>query len=354
MSPAATFEFAPGLVVTVSGGRADVRHLEREYRPCRVVAAAGTGPAVPTPAGPAPATPALEVVFGRSPAWAAAPPSRRISGGHKSVGWNVTLSAADCRPTRVDLALRGVPASFARTLVQGYFVEPLLSVAAAEAGHVLLPAAGIVADGGLDVLVGRSRTGKSTLAARALAAGRRVIGDDQVIADAGGGWRPFPRRLRFYPDLRVTAPAAWAALESRSRSRLIARRIVATITGGFVRPSLAVDPTELGGRWDPAPIPAARILLLARDPAVSGVQVVPADTDRALGWAADVLREQRSRLASLADPGWTARLDAVAALERDLLAQAITGIPVLEVRIPGAWEAARTIESTAGALALEP
>ena len=277
----------------------------------------------------------------------------RTAGGHKTVGWDIEVSSAGDRPVRATIALRGIPGSFARSLVQGYYVEPLLSVVAAETGFIMLPSAGIVSDEGLDILIGRSGAGKSTLAARALAVGRHVIGDDQVIGDAAGGWRPFPRRLRFYPDLRVTAPEAYAALPRETQARLSARRLVAALSRGFVRPSLAVDPEDLGRRWDPAPTRAARILLLERNPDVSDVQVVPANLDRALAWAERVLAEQRSRLLRLPDDEWAARLATTAVREREILASAIAGVPVHEVRIPANWEAPRAIATTARALGLE-
>lgn len=338
MSPVSRYALAPGLVLSIEGGAADVRHFDREYGPCRVGdPAAGDSPVSQ-----------LQVRFGSSVGADGGGPV--VGGGHKTVSWEVGLPAAGEHPARVRIALRGLPASFARSLVQGYFVEPLLSVVAAETGSVLLPAAGIMGDGGLDVLIGRSRAGKSTLAARALAAGRHVPGDDQVMVDATGGWRPFPRRLRFYPDLRETAPRAWAALAPGTRARLRARGVVSELTRGFIRPSLAVDPAELGRRWDPAPARAARILLLERSPGAPDVAIAPSDAGRALDWAAEVLREQRSRLARVADAGWASRLSEVAARERETLGAAIDGVPVLEVRIPEAWGAQRAIAATATAL----
>jgi hypothetical protein len=114
-----------------------------------------------------------------------------------------------------------------------------------------------------------------------------------------------------------------------------------------------VDPGELGRHWNPAPVPAARILLLDRSLEASEVQVEPVGHQHAVDRAAEVLAEQRSRLVGLADAGWASRLAGVADTERALLASAIAGVPVHEVRIPGRWEAARAIEATARALGLE-
>jgi len=345
------FEIVPGLRISITGGAADVRHFDREYAPCRVAGPESSG------ATDQDSSPAVDVAVGMLRSGTGTTADERamgllITGGHKTVRWAVRLSAAGDRPTSATIELRGAPASFARSLVQGYYVEPLLSVAAAEVGYLQLPSAGIVGDAGLDILIGRSQAGKSTLAARALAAGRRVIGDDQVVVDAAGQWRPFPRRLRFYPDLRVTAPGAWADLTSGSRSRLVGRRAMAALSLGLVRPSLAVDPAELGRRWDPGPIPAARILLLGRDPSVRDVEIVMTDTHRALDWAEEVITEQRSKLTRVGDEAWSDRLRATSSREREILTAAIEGVAVHEVRIPDNWPAARAIEATARAIGL--
>ena len=336
----ATFAFAPGLTLGVAGQPAAVEQMRSEYGPCEV---ADTAPA------------ALEVVFG-SPAGGleARPGDVAAPGGHKTVRWHVTLGRPAEAPLRAWISIDGWPPAFARSLVQGYVIEPLLSIAAARTGHVLLPGAGIVADDGLLVVIGRSRAGKSTIAARALANGRRVLGDDQVLVDAGGAWRPFPRRLRFYPDLAVAAPAAFARLTMGSRRQLRVRGLVSTMTGGFVRPSLAVLPAELGATWSAASVPATRIALVERRPDVDRLVVEPATTDRALDWAAAVLAEQRARLASIGGATWLSTLEETASAEARLLRSALAGIPVQAVVVPVGWTAAEGIARTAAALGLEP
>jgi hypothetical protein len=358
----ARFAFAPGVTLAVAGPEGDVGQLAREYGPVRQPAGderpgagsgagSGTGASAGTGAGAIADSPALSVSFGSAPALEGA---ARVSGGHKSVGWTVALSAADDPATTLGVALSGVPRGFARSLVQGYFVEPLLSVVAAEAGQLLLPSAGIVTADGLRILIGKSRAGKSTLAARSLAAGRHVIGDDQVLVDGSGAWRPYPRRLRFYPDLRFAAPTAWEALPTVTRARLRGRGLVAALTRGFVRPSLAVEPAELGGHWDPEPMPATRIVLLERSADVDEVTLTAGDAAQALAWAATVLGEQRAKLRRIEDAGWQARLDAVDARERAILGSAIDGLPVDVVRIPIGWPAPRAVTATERRLGLAP
>jgi len=336
----AAFAFAPGLVLRVAGQPAAIAQLRREYGPCEV-------------ADDAP--PALEIVFGSRTAGRAAPPDAVAArGGHKSVSWRVTLGNPADVPLRAWVSTGGWPAGFARSLVQGYVVEPLISIAAARSGHVLLPGAAIVGDDGLVVVIGRSRAGKSTIAARALANGRRILGDDQVLVDADGSWRPFPRRLRIYPDLAVAAPAAFARLHPGTRRVLRLRGVVAAATRGFVCPSLAVPPAELGSAWQPEPLRAARIAIVERRTDAAALVVVPATTERAIDSARRVLVEQRERLATIGGQAWRPALEAVADAELDLLRRALAGTQVQAVVVPAGWSAAEGIARTAAALGLEP
>ena len=79
-------------------------------------------------------------------------------------------------------------------------------------------AAALDRDGKALILFGAAGAGKTTLSARAAAGGIRSLGDDQVIVDASPVCWPFPRRMRLYPDLKVTAPEAHALLPARDRA----------------------------------------------------------------------------------------------------------------------------------------
>ena len=139
--------------------------------------------------------------------------------GYRSLRWRVALDPLGDGPLRATIDLRGAPRSFGLSLLQGYVVEPLLGLLAPAAGHVLLPAAAVASEGGTLLLIGRSRSGKSSLVARAAAAGTAVLGDDHVLVGQDG-CRAFPRRLRLYPDVAETAPAALASLPARTRALL--------------------------------------------------------------------------------------------------------------------------------------
>jgi hypothetical protein len=341
----AQFEFAGQLRLRVTGDAAAIGHARREYGPAEVPDAGSVD---------------LQVDFGQigedaarategDPAAAQAPGR----GGHKTVGWRVSIGDPAAAPLVARIETSGWPASFARSLVQGYVVEPLLSVAAAGRGIVLLPGAGIVLDDGLVLLLGRSRAGKSTLAARALTAGRDVLGDDQLFVGPDGSAWPFPRSLRFYPDLVRTAPHAYAGLRRRTRAGLRLRAGLARLSAGYVRPSLAIDGAELGQRWNPEARPIARLVLVERDAAQSNLDVATGSTKQAIEWAAELLREQRTRLAILGGEAWHAAIEHAADIERRVLGQCFEGLPVDRVAIPGSWDAPTAVAATARWLGID-
>jgi hypothetical protein len=336
--PEASFRLADRLVLRVSGDPAAVDQTRREYGPTEVV-------------GSATGDPDVDVVYGRPAGGTELGPVRR--GGHKSVRWGVRLGDPVADVLRASIAIRGWPGAFARSLVQGFVVEPLLSVAAARHDLVLLPSAGIVGPDGLTVILGRSRAGKSTIAARAAALGHPVIGDDQVIIGRDGGAWPFPRRWRFYPDLVRTAPGAFRILRPGTRRALRIRGLISTFSRGYVRPSLAVDPVELGGRPESMPRRPARLILLDRRAELPEISDVEATVDDAVAWAADLLAEQRARLRALGGADWSTGLDGVAAKENDVLREAFAGITCRRVSVPRAWDAARAVSTTAVHLGFE-
>jgi hypothetical protein len=337
----ADFLFAGDLRLRVTGDDAVLGHARREYGPAEALV---TG------------APDLDVTFGpigRDDGGSTAgslPPGR---GGHKTVAWRVHAGDPDASPLVARIETSGWPPSFARSLVQGYVVEPLLSIAAARRGIVLLPGAGIVLDDGLVLLLGRSRAGKSTLAARALTAGRTILGDDQVIVGAGASAWPFPRSLRFYPDLARTAPASYGRLRRPTRLGLRLRAGLARLSAGFVRPSLAVDGAELGQRWDPRDRPIARLVLIERHAVRSDLEAVSASPQEAVEWAAELLSEQRSRLAILGGGAWRLAIEQTAAVEHTILRRSFDGLPVDRIAIPGSWDAPTAVAATARWLGIE-
>ena len=313
----AVYAFGPAVCLGVTGTTRARAHFGREY-----------GPAV----GSAPADVEADV---RS---ALRPPGGAGAGGHKTARWSVALQAPDERPLRARIAVGGGPPSFALSLVQGYYVEPLVSIALARAGFVALPSAAVVGRDGALVIMGRSRSGKSSVSVRQLAAGRALLGDDQVVIGADGGCWAYPRRLRVYPDIRATAPEAWPRLRVATRRTLRAREAVRRLTRGYVAPSLAVPASELGPAAPRGRVPASGLLVVERSDARS-----LAESDRDPAWVAAQAREllaaQRERLAALADERWRAALRETAEREEAVLAAWLQHVPVTQLTIPRTLDA---------------
>jgi hypothetical protein len=338
----AVFAFAADLRLRVTGEAAAVRHARREYGPAEVRETGRVD---------------LEVAFGPLgvDAGGAAGGANASAGrgGHKTVAWRVDAGDPDAAPLRARIETSGWPAAFALSLVQGYVVEPLLSIAAARRGIVLIPGAGIVLNDGLALLLGRSRAGKSTLAARALTAGRAILGDDQLFVGPDATAWPFPRSLRFYPDLARTAPGSFAQLRPRTRRGLRLRAALARLSAGYVRPSLAVSGSELGQEWHPGPRSIARLVLVERTGDQSDLGADDASPADAVDWAAELLHEQRARLVGLGGPGWRDAVARTTELEREVLERSFAGCPVERLAVPSSWDAPRAVEAAARWLGID-
>jgi hypothetical protein len=329
LEPSGLYEFARGLGLRVSGGSAAVRYFHSEYGP----AAAVRGDA------------AVEIGFGA----ALDDEHARIAGAHKTVAWTASLGESRSTPLRCGIVLRGRPRSFALSLVQGYVVEPLLGIAAARAGLVLLPGAGIVARDGTLLVLGRSRSGKSTLTARALAQGLPVLGDDHVLLEPGGRCLSFPRRIRAYGDLALTAPAAYKLLPRATRATLFVGRAVQTLSRGYVAPPVHVPPSALRRGRPHGGEMLARIALVERSSAIEDLRVVEAGVDDVVAFALAVLEEQRVHICAAGD-GWAEAAAATAELQRRLLRRAFSDTPAYRVSLPQAWPAARAAAALAGSV----
>jgi hypothetical protein len=328
------YRFLPALSLGVCGDRGTLRHFDREYGsrltrsddPDVVVRFVDDVPLLPQ-AGAA------------------------VDGGHKTVRWRIALGNPGVRPLEAAIAISGWPRSFALSLVQGYFVEGLVSVAAPASGYVLVPGAALVSNDAAVLMLGPSGAGKSSVSARASAAGRMVIGDDQVLVDRTARCTRFPRRPRVYPDLAQTAPGAFQRLPGSTKLKLRARGAIARISRGYVRPSLAIDAREMALPSDRQSIDAAvslkRLLILEPRAPVRVLQVVPESLPSALSTTRQVFNLQRKRLSSIASSDWRSRLEETAELEESILAEAFDRLLLERVRIPSGWSATRAVDALA-------
>ncbi len=332
--PADLYRFGPDLVLSLRGDRRARAHFRAEYAP----AALDTESSVP----------AVEAAVGSHVRARGGTCEAELRGTHKLACWRASLPVtphADAMRVAVDV--RG-PLGLA--LVQSYILEPLVSLAAVRAGYVLLPSAAIARDGKALLLIGRSRSGKSSLAALALAAGRRVLGDDQVLIVPGQDCRPFPRRLRLYPDLARTAPAAFAALRPSARRTLTGLGQVGRLTHGFVAPPLRISASALGAGVTTLCLPIGEVVVIQRA-AVDTLSSEPLGQPELAAEAGNVLMSQRSAIFSLA--GVEAAFAPVLAEERELIERAFAGASARRVSVPDSWPAERAVGTLAHEFGLE-
>jgi hypothetical protein len=328
------YRFGPDLVLSVRGDRRARAHFRAEYAP----AALDTESSVP----------AVEATVGSHTRTRVGTREAELRGTHKLAWWRASLPAApDADAMRVAVDVRG-PLGLA--LVQSYILEPLVSLAAVRAGYVLLPSAAIARNGDALLLIGRSRSGKSSLAALALAAGRRVLGDDQVLIVPGQDCRPFPRRLRLYPDLARTAPAAFAALRPSARHALTGLGQVKSLTRGFVAPPLRINSSAFGSGVTPTCLPIGEVVVIQRA-AVDTLSSEPLGQRELAAEAGDVLLSQRSAIFSLA--GVEAAFAPLLAEERELIGRAFLGASARRVSVPNSWPAERAVGTLAHEFGLE-
>jgi hypothetical protein len=326
---ASDYAFADSVRLRIQGPRRLLHHFDAEYGEARTAA-------VPEPD--------IDVRIGVGGRVDRLPDGAELTGRHKTARWRVALGPPDTRPLRAVIGLAGGPPSFTLSLVQGYVVEALVAVALAGAQRTALPAAAFADDGGATVVLGRSGAGKTTLTARALAAGRTVLSDDQVIIDASGrAWR-YPRRLRLYPDIRQTAPQAWSRLTAGTRSTLRRRALLRRLTRGYVAPSLAVPASDIGATVASGPLPLQRLVVVER---CEDEEIIrePQPAAWVIGQAETVLAEQRERLARAVGGAWADTLDAVLQTERRTVTAALGNVPATRVAVPRAWGAQRAVDA---------
>lgn len=271
---------------------------------------------------------------------------------YKTTRWRVRLAAPDDQRLRCDLQVQGV---FGRSLVQSTLIEPLLSVVLARRQEALVSASGIVVGGHALAIAGVSRSGKSTLAVRAWGNGRRILADDRLIVTGDGRVRGFRRRLRLYPDLVRTAPAAAERLGPAVRRRLGIAGLVRRGTRGWVGLPVLVDPSAVGVDGQ-ASVPLGRLVVVDRsdDAATTDVRLRD-EPDKVWSLLERIVRRD---LAWVSDqgPAWQAAADAIAASQVDILRAAVraSGAAVAALSVPSSWDAPRAIAAVSRAVGLEP
>lgn len=332
--PERRYAIRPDLRVTVTGDRAALRHFDAEYGSKATDDSDDDAE--------------LAVVFGDAASASAASPI--LTGGYKSVRWRVGVSNPGKMPLRLGIELGGRPLFFALSLIQGYFVEPLLSMAAAARGYVLVPAAALVGDDGAVLLMGRSGSGKSSLSARALAAGQIVLGDDQVLLDGSGTLYAFPRRMRFYSDIARTAPTAYRSMPSSSRAALVCRRALRGLSRGYIAPPVKLSPWELGPPSPRETVPLSRVAVVERSGKSEDLRARDVRQNEAVSLALELLDEQRAHVRRFEGDSWPAALARARAREESVLSSSFAVVAIERLSVPVGWDSRRVIDGLAGRL----
>ena len=315
----------PGLAVAVSGAAIARGYFRREYGE-----AAGARSARPQTG--------LDACFARP---AEGRPGAVVEGRHKLARWHARVELDDDGAVALHAHVRG---PFGLPLVQSLILEPLMGVVAARHALALVPGALLLdAEGRGVLLVGGSGAGKTSLAARALAAGRDVLSDDRVFLGADAGASRYVRRMRLYPDIRATAPTAWASLAGGGRAKLRAVRLLGRASGGRLAPPVAVTRRELGAPPPPAATAIHRILLLRREER-EAARLTTVRPGVAVDEMAQRIADDRT---ALDVPALGASLRALAQDDRDVLEGATAAVTVQRLEIPVVWPAARSVQRLA-------
>jgi hypothetical protein len=140
---------------------------------------------------------------------------------------------------------------------QRFLVGRVLPWAAVVRGRELLHASAVAVDGRAVVLLGPTGTGKTTLAARLVLGGARLLTDDALAVDA---------ELRAHPGP--------ALLCVRPSERDVAR--IGTVLGVSGKTYVAVD-------REPAPVPLAALLFLEQDGTGPAIEPCPPHPRQLLG-----------------------------------------------------------------------
>lgn len=318
----------PAIGLAAQADGAGGRHLRAEYGPTQP----GDGDAV------------LRLAWSRSvpPGWS------RIGGRHKGTVWSAAVGPPGERPLVAYLDVRG---PFGWPLAQSQVVEPLLALAHAlaetAARGVLIPAAALARGERVEVIVGGSGAGKTTLALRAIDSGWRVLGDDRVFVAADGGIRSFPRRHRIYPDIRLTAPATLARLTSADRRAIGVRGAVTRLTRGYVRLPVLVAPLDALDAGSARP---TRVTLLRQAPTDAAGEIGWGAMEQAVG---DLINADRRMLAMLPGP-WPDLLARACEVERAFLGRGWAGIPCHLVATSRSGPVDASVRALARRMGLEP
>jgi hypothetical protein len=260
--------------------------------------------------------------------------SQAYEGRHKIVRWRISIAGLCEDSTYMGFEGSG---SLVISFLQTFYVEPSLRLKFAARDHALVHAASL-AKGGLSVLFpAGSAVGKSTMTLQHAAAGEGVQGDNYVIVTADGRTLAFPRRMRIYSDLPAINPAIYARLPVRERVRLRWAGVIRRLSAGYAnlprRLSLDEIVGDKNGVCREARLRAVYLLKPHKGEGLSEpLQKTPDEAIERIQ-AIGELESVRLR-AALPDDQPESLMEPALRREREVLEQALAGVPVFELLVP--------------------
>jgi hypothetical protein len=158
--------------------------------------------------------------------------------------------------------------------------------------------------------------------------------------------------MRFYSDLRTTAPSAYSALPFGTRLGLLSRGALRALTRGYVAPPVRVAPNQIGRAPAPGRLRLERIVVVERDLETDAANEDGVTPRLVLASALEALTEQRQKLGEALRGEWGELLEATRRVEESLLSQAFRDQPVERLVVPGTWSAPQAVSALAGRLGL--
>jgi hypothetical protein len=320
-----TYVFPSGVALRVRSSQTDlIAHFRAEY-------------GAPVPEHPEP--PDIDVYAGKE-AVESSPHPRILENGYqasyKILRWRVGIADLEERTTVVGFEGSG---QMVISFLQTFYIEPLLRPKFAVRDHALVHAACLVRDGTSVLFPAGSRVGKSTLALQHAAAGHPVQGDNYVILAPDGRTLAFPRRMRVYSDLAKTAPLVFTRLPAAEQRRLRLNGLIKRLSAGYSNQPRRLTIQQMLSGTPACPEARLRAVYLLKPysgEALSGPELRSADAaieriQEVNGLEAkqlrEALREMRGEPAEAMTPEMAAR-------EREVLSQALEGVPVSELLVP--------------------
>jgi hypothetical protein len=253
---------------------------------------------------------------------------------HKVASWQFAMKGLDA-PTTELLFDGGI---FSLDYLQHY-IEQIMRFKISRHGYALVHAGCVASDGSAILFPGLGHAGKTALALHQVLAGRKFQADDYTFISASGETYCYPRRLHISEHIDAVCPAALTKISPLHKASIKAKSLIYYATLKYGDLSEALQLAEMIPDAQLADVARLRAVLLLTG--VDGSELTgPRSVDQSElvdrimqinGLEAKrfqkVLERARPVGQMAADDEWLNR-------ERDVLEEALKGVPGYEVRVP--------------------